>query len=134
MKTFLQADGLIEFFDTGTLSVQYKTGPQANLYRQKELTDPLTKKKYTKHTYYKADDFQLLVVHDADDENIQYFIPAQVLIQRRLIGESRAVKYPHIDVSFHPQFLINFRSNNWKTKLMNIINGIKISCQVFPIK
>ena len=116
MKTFLQADGLIEFFDNSALSVQYKTAvpyrssSKVDLYQARELTDPETSFKYTTYTYYKTDDFQLLVVHDADDENIQYFIPAQVLIQRRLIGESRAVKYPHIDVSFHPQFLINFRS------------------------
>jgi Fe-S-cluster formation regulator IscX/YfhJ len=124
VKVHLQADGLLQLLDNRAISVQYKSGPVVPLYNTREVENgpPIIR-------HYDTDDFQLLVIHLTDDKH--YFVPIKVLIQYNFIGPTRTTDRP--TVSFQEDqpgmlrrmepFLIDFRSNNWKTKLMNIINN-----------
>ena len=45
------------------------------------------------------------MVHD-DDKH--YFIPAKLLVQLDLIGDTRTIQGPNFTATQYPQFLINF--------------------------
>ena len=77
------------------------------------------------------------MVHLTDDKH--YFIPIKVLIQYNLIGPTRTTDHPTISLEKEQKgmlrrmepFLIDFRSNNWKAKLINIINNLKY--EIIPL-